>query len=65
MPNGRAALASALAFACFALSSAALHAQAPPSDTEDKYIWLEEVNSPRAMEWVKTENARSAKILEA
>jgi prolyl oligopeptidase len=65
MPNGRAVLASAFAFACFALSSAALHAQAPPSDTEDKYIWLEEVNSPRAMEWVKAENARSGKILEA
>lgn len=32
---------------------------------DDKYIWLEDVNSPRAMDWVKAENARSAKILEA
>ena len=31
----------------------------------DKYQWLEDVNSPRSMAWVKTENERSAKILES
>lgn len=31
---------------------------------DDKYIWLEDVNSPRSMEWVKAENARTAKVLE-
>lgn len=31
----------------------------------DKHIWLEEVDGSRAMEWVKKENARTAKVLEA
>ncbi len=31
----------------------------------DNYIWLEDVHSPRAMEWVKAQNARTAKVLEA
>lgn len=35
------------------------------ASAEDKYIWLEDVNSPRSMEWVKAENARTAKVLEA
>jgi prolyl oligopeptidase len=47
-----------------------LPAQAPAnpnaaSDAADKYIWLEDVNSPRSMEWVRAENARTAKVLEA
>ncbi len=65
MPNGRALLSCALAVMCLALSAAALRAQSPSSDPADKYIWLEDANGPRAMEWVKAENARSAKILEA
>ena len=52
------------------LGASALYAQTPSnpnaaSDAADKYIWLEEANSPRAMEWVKAENARTAKVLEA
>jgi prolyl oligopeptidase len=35
------------------------------ADSSDKYQWLEDVNSPRALDWVKAENARTAKILEA
>lgn len=31
----------------------------------DKYTWLEEVSSPRAMDWVKDHNARTAKVLES
>jgi prolyl oligopeptidase len=31
----------------------------------DPYLWLEQVNSPRSMAWVKAEDARSLKILEA
>ena len=31
----------------------------------DKYLWLEDTNSPRAMDWVKAEDARSLKVLEA
>ncbi len=65
MPNGRSALASALAIVCFALAAASLRAQTPSSTPADKYIWLEDVNSPRAMDWVRAEDARTAKILEA
>ena len=39
-------------------------AQTPVEQTE-KYLWLEDVSSPRAMDWVKAENERTAKILEA
>jgi prolyl oligopeptidase len=37
------------------------------SSTEqpEKYQWLEEVSSPRSMDWVNAENARSAKVLES
>jgi prolyl oligopeptidase len=35
-------------------------AQAP-----DKYVWLEDVNGPLALSWVKAENQRSAKVLES
>jgi prolyl oligopeptidase len=42
-------------------------AQARNSSTEpaDPYIWLEEVSSPRAMEWVQSHNARTTRRLEA
>jgi prolyl oligopeptidase len=35
------------------------------SDTNDKYLWLEDVSSDRSMAWVKAEDARSLKVLEA
>ena len=31
----------------------------------DPYIWLEEVSSPRAMDWVNAHNAKSTAVLEA
>ncbi len=71
MPNISRTLLSA---ACLALSAASLFAQSQaasqlypqdPTLPADKYIWLEDVNSPRAMDWVKAENARTAKVLEA
>ncbi len=31
---------------------------------EDPYLWLEQVDSPRAMEWVRAENAKTAAVLE-
>jgi prolyl oligopeptidase len=52
-----AALFSATAFSH-------LHAQ-ETTDADDKYIWLEDVSSDRSMTWVKAENARTAKVLEA
>ena len=33
--------------------------------TGDKYAWLEEVSSDRSMAWVKAENEKTAKVLEA
>jgi prolyl oligopeptidase len=38
---------------------------AMPALPADKYLWLEDVDSPRAMDWVKAEDARSLKVLEA
>ena len=35
------------------------------AQTLDKYQWLEDVSGERAMAWVKTENERSARVLEA
>jgi prolyl oligopeptidase len=35
-----------------------------PSETADKYQWLEDVSGERSMAWVKAENERSAKVLE-
>ena len=36
-----------------------------PGGTQDKYLWLEEAHGTRAMDWVKAENARTAKVLQA
>ncbi len=33
--------------------------------SDDPYLWLEEVSSPRAMAWVEAHNATSTKLLEA
>ena len=41
-------------------------AQKPsPTLPEDNYIWLEQVSSPRAMQWVNAENARRMKVFES
>src|SRR5206468_4336434 len=32
---------------------------------EDPYLWLEEVSSPKAMQWVEAHNAKSTAVLEA
>jgi prolyl oligopeptidase len=36
-----------------------------PTEQPDNYVWLEEVNGARPLDWVKTENARTAKVMEA
>lgn len=52
------------------LAATALVAAASPAlgqalaEAPDPYIWLEEVNSPRAMTWVEAENTRSLGVLE-
>ena len=60
-----------LAFLAATALPLAAHAQAPaqrttaqPAPTDDPYIWLEEVSSPRAMDWVNAENAKSTGRLE-
>ena len=35
------------------------------TEQTDKYLWLEDVSGARATDWVKSENERSAKVLEA
>jgi prolyl oligopeptidase len=57
----RIALASIV---LMALGSASLAAQ-PESSAEDPYIWLEQVSSDRAMDWVESHNAKSQAVLEA
>jgi prolyl oligopeptidase len=49
-----ALLASAVSVPSFAQTAA-----------EDPYLWLEDVSSPKAMEWVEAHNAASTKKLEA
>jgi prolyl oligopeptidase len=61
---------AALAAALVSLSPVAMtqaQAQAAPIPTveQDPYGWLETPDAPRAMDWVKTENARSLGVLQA
>ncbi len=69
------AAAFCLAIACLApralapcasaqTANAASSASMPPLPP-DKYLWLEDQESTRALDWVKAEDARSLKILEA
>ena len=37
----------------------------PAADASDPFIWLEDADSPRALEWAKAENTRSLGLLEA
>src|SRR3954471_22667576 len=47
-----------------AAASLAAAAQAQ-AGADDPYLWLEEVSSPRAMEWVNAHNAKAQAVLEA
>ena len=35
------------------------------ASVDDPYLWLEEVNSPKALQWVEAHNAKSTAVLEA
>jgi prolyl oligopeptidase len=65
MSKVRTAVVPCLVLASLAFGAVSFYAHSQSSAPEDKYIWLEDVNSPRAMDWVKSENARTAKVLEA
>src|SRR4051812_3028534 len=56
-----AAAAAALALAPPALAQP----QTASPEGQDPFLWLEELNGARAMEWVRAENARTLKVLEA
>ncbi|HWW32283.1 MAG TPA: prolyl oligopeptidase family serine peptidase [Steroidobacteraceae bacterium] len=36
-----------------------------PAGADDPYLWLEEVHGAKALEWVKTQNAKSTAVLQA
>ncbi|HYX45707.1 MAG TPA: prolyl oligopeptidase family serine peptidase [Sphingomicrobium sp.] len=53
-----------LAFTLLAAASGMSAAKAQTT-SDDPYLWLEDVSSPKAMEWVNAHNARSTAVLEA
>ncbi len=61
-------LKSFVAAALLALSAAPSVAQspapAPSPGAEDPFLWLEEVDSPRALAWVEAQNAKTRSALE-
>jgi len=59
-----ALLAAGSAAAQTAAASAAASSASSPADA-DPYLWLEAVDSPRAMDWVRAENKKSLSVLEA
>ena len=55
------------AIACGIAVAAAWPAGADPAaggSADDPYLWLEQVDSPRAMDWVRAENLKTAAVLE-
>jgi len=52
------------ALAAGATICGATMAQAPEAPADDPYIWLEEVEGERALDWVREQNARSLEELE-
>jgi len=62
-------LSCALATAAIALIFAQGSAGAPPmkesAQTDDSYLWLEDVHGERALAWVKAQNARSLPLLKS
>ncbi len=63
-------LLMALLVGAFGASVAQAQTPAPKpmshtADASDPFLWLEEADSPRALEWAKAENRRSLGLLEA
>jgi prolyl oligopeptidase len=57
-------LAAGLAGAALATAAQGQSSQGQPG-SDDPYLWLEEVSSPRAMDWVNAHNATTQAVLEA
>ena len=63
----RAVLAALVLAACATQQPVAPPAETPapaPQAATDPYLWLEDVDGARAMDWVRAENARSLPVLE-
>jgi prolyl oligopeptidase len=54
-----------LLFAMVAAAAFGMSAAAAQTTSDDPYLWLEDVSSPKAMAWVHEHNARSTSVLEA
>ena len=66
LPLTALAMSIALMAAHAALAQGAASAPAAAASAgEDPYIWLEKVDSPEAMDWVRAENKKSLSALEA
>src|SRR5580700_9643033 len=62
----RARLSAALLIAMTGVTMTLMNAGTQaPTESADKYQWLEDVSGERSMAWVKAENERSAKVLES
>ena len=59
----KAGLLFLFGFPLLRCGSATAQTEAPPAQ-EDRYQWLEDVSGERSMAWVKTENAKTAQVLE-
>ena len=60
-----AALLVSTALPMSAMAQSSAPAPAPAADQDDPYLWLEEVEGERAMDWVRGQNARSLGVLQA
>ncbi len=54
-----------LVFTLIAAAASGMSAAKAQTASDDPYLWLEDVSSPKAMEWVDAHNARSTAVLEA
>lgn len=60
-----AALLVSTALPMSAMAQSSAPAPTPAADQDDPYLWLEEVEGERAMDWVRGQNAHSLGVLQA
>jgi prolyl oligopeptidase len=60
-----ATLAALFAAGAASAQTAPASSAASSADAADPYLWLEKVDSPQAMDWVRAENRKSLSVLEA
>ena len=63
--NWRSRSTAAMAALVAALTFAQAQDEAAPMTDDDPYLWLEEVEGERALDWVRSQNDRTLKELEA